>query len=107
MATLLICPHCRRQYLQGTTCPCRPPKRRTGPARAAQARARTQALVDAGHRCVWIVDGVRCSATTNLEAAHVTRYVDTGSFAAVVMLCNDCHVAYDRQQRHQRLDRRP
>jgi hypothetical protein len=98
MATYLICAVHRLQYPRGTTCPRCPPKRRAGPARAAQHRARKQALIDAGHQCVAVGDGIRCTATLELEAAHVTRYADTGHYDDVVMLCRPHHLEYDRQQ---------
>ena len=99
MAEYLICAVHRIQYLRGASCPACPPKRRTGPARAAQARARTQALVDAGHQCTAIVDGIRCTATHDLEAAHITRYVDTGRYDDVTLLCRPHHRQHDREQR--------
>jgi hypothetical protein len=102
VTTYLICPSCRQQYRHGTTCPCKPPKRGAGKARAAQQRARTRALAASDGQCVAIVDGIRCTATTHLHAAHVRPYAQTAAYDDVVTLCSTHHLEYDRQQRQPR-----
>lgn len=48
--------------------------------RRLQARLRRALLVRAGGRCEWVEDGRRCSATTDLRAAHRVplRHFDAG-----------------------------
>lgn len=58
-------------------------RRRVTPGRTtkAQAKFRAAVLQAAGHRCQHIDEyGVRCEATTNLEAHHLIPLLESGSF---------------------------
>ena len=94
----LICPVHRIQYPKGTTCSACPPKRRTGPARAAQREFRTALLAGSDGRCGHVdAAGIRCDVTENLQAAHIgTGYADGGGFNRGSMLCPRHHAAVDR-----------
>lgn len=98
MPVYLICAAHRVRYARGSRCPACPPKRGKNPTE--QQRARKAALVRDGGRCTFVgVDGVRCPATTGLEAAHITPYSEDGNHV-VTMLCAKHHLALDRAQRN-------
>lgn len=65
-------------------CPSHEPKRASRQTAgrgggAAADRFRQAVVAKAGHRCEVFIDGVRCTATTGLEAHHVVPLVDGGS----------------------------
>ena len=95
MATYLICPTCRRQYLHGTGCPCRPPKR--AGSTGAWKRARKAALERDGYRCTALIDNVQC-ASLAVEVHHVRSYATGGSdeLTNLASVCHEHHVALRR-----------
>lgn len=75
-------------------------RKRITPGRTTgrQQRFREQVLRAAGHRCEAIIDGVRCEATTGLEAHHLDPLRDTRSYdpSRGVALCRRCHHLAER-----------
>ena len=76
-------------------------RRRVTPGRTtkAQIEFRTSVLKNAGWRCEWVEDGIRCEATTGLEAHHITRLRDLLNFdpSDGVCLCRPHHRRADER----------
>ena len=83
-----------------TACPLCPVKRGKNPT--AQQNFRKAVLAAYGNRCAYSdANGVQCSVTSPLEAAHIVRYVDGGGddVSNGVALCHEHHLAFDRRPR--------
>jgi predicted restriction endonuclease len=65
--------------------------------RAAQARFRKRVLFNAGHRCQFVEDGMRCSETAELQAHHTEPGNDLPETG--VALCRAHHKVLDRYAR--------
>lgn len=78
-------------------CPACPPKRGTDTtARSAQRQFRADLIAQSDGRCGFTdANGVRCTVTRGLQAAHATGYAIDGNYASGAMLCSRHHRILD------------
>jgi hypothetical protein len=99
-AVMRICPRHRIRHPASERCPSCPPRQRGW----GWAHTAARVLVRDGHQCTAIVDGARCTATTELEVAHLDRRIDGGSDTDETRLTTLCHTHHQALERDQRAD---
>jgi hypothetical protein len=89
---------------EGSYCAQHEPSRRT-PGRSGhrQAGFRDLVLARAGHRCQYLDQGQRCTATEGLEAHHLVQFREEANYdpTAGVALCPEHHREVERRQHEQ------